>query len=263
MEIVRVHAKSELEPFLRREPLLHLYELGDLDDYFWPRTTWYALVESGAIRQLVLIYTDLSIPIVLANTAPPVDSMRDLLRALLPILPKRFYGHLNVAVADVFRGGYCITPHGDHYRMGLTDRSRPAAVETSRVEHLTVGNLDEVQSLYRASSPANWFVPRMLETGCYYGVRDRGALVSVAGVHICSKRYDVAALGNIATHPDYRSSGFATAVAAKLCQGLLRDGIEHIGLNVKVDNGAAIACYEKIGFTRAFVYGEYTLESKA
>jgi predicted GNAT family acetyltransferase len=100
----------------------------------------------------------------------------------------------------------------------------------------------------------------MLETGLYQGIRRGGCLVSVAGVHVYSPRYRVAALGNITTHPDWRGRGLATLVSAKLCETLSKGGIEHIGLNVKADNVAALTCYERLGFRWAADYGEYTLE---
>jgi predicted GNAT family acetyltransferase len=102
----------------------------------------------------------------------------------------------------------------------------------------------------------------MLQTGFYYGVRRGPDLVSVAGVHVYSRPYQVAALGNITTRPDARGRGLATAATARLCQELLRAGVEHVGLNVKADNRAAIACYEKLGFERVAGYGEYTVEPK-
>ena len=67
---------------------------------------------------------------------------------------------------------------------------------------------------------------------------------------------------NIATRPDFRGQGCATAVTARLCQELRRAGIEHIGLNAHADNRGALACYQKIGFERIADYGEYTLEMK-
>ena len=37
-----------------------------------------------------------------------------------------------------------------------------------------------------------------------------GALVAVAGTHLVSDTYGVAAIGNVFTHPDYRGRGYAT-----------------------------------------------------
>ncbi|MEJ7708630.1 MAG: hypothetical protein WKF84_01940 [Pyrinomonadaceae bacterium] len=35
MRIVCLHSKVEIERLLRRNLYLHLYALGDLDDFFW------------------------------------------------------------------------------------------------------------------------------------------------------------------------------------------------------------------------------------
>jgi predicted GNAT family acetyltransferase len=94
----------------------------------------------------------------------------------------------------------------------------------------------------------------------FAGARRGDALVSVAGVHVYSREYRVAALGNITTRPDSRGQGLATIVTARLCQELLSAGIEHVGLNVRADNRSAVACYERIGFQRVADYGEYTVE---
>ncbi len=261
-DIVCLHAKDEVEAFARGNPFLHLYVIGDLDDFFWPHTIWYALREGGRVRQLVLLYTDQCLPVVLANTEPPVGDMRDLVRALRPLLPRRLYAHLAEGVVDVLADDYRIQAHGTHHKMGLTDRSRLAGFDASETVALSTADAEDLQAFYAASYPGNWFVPRMLETGSYFGVWHGRALVSVAGVHVYSRRYKVAALGNITTRPDVRGRGLATAVTARLCQELLRAGIEHVGLNVKADNRSAIACYERIGFERVADYGEYTLELK-
>jgi hypothetical protein len=36
-----VHDRTELAAELRKDPALHAYELGDLDDFFWPYTSWF------------------------------------------------------------------------------------------------------------------------------------------------------------------------------------------------------------------------------
>jgi len=252
---VCLHDKEGIAAFLRRDAHLHLYELGDLDDFFWPYTTWYALQERGEIRELVLFYTGTSLPVLLALTAHPEGTMRDLLRSILPFLPRRFYAHLSGDLANLLAGDYEVEPHGTHHKMALTDPSRPGKVDTAAVARLTGADLPELMRLYEASYPGHWFDPRMLETGYYFGLRQGGELVSVAGIHVYAPHYRVAALGNVTTHPDFRGRGFAAAVCAALCQAL-RQTVDQIGLNVKADNRSAIALYEGLGFERAGAYEE-------
>jgi hypothetical protein len=263
-DVVCLHAKKEVEDFTRRNPFLYLYHMGDLDDFFWPHTTWLALREGGEVRQLALLYTDLTmrIPTLLAFAEAPESLMRDLLHALLPVLPRRFYAHLTGSVAEVFADEYRIQPHGVYRKMGLTDQSRLAGFDGSAAVPLSAADTKDLLTLYEASYPGNWFVPRMLETGFYFGIRHGPPLVSAAGVHVYSQQYKAAALGNITTRPDVRGQRLATTVTARLCQELLRAGIVHVGLNVKADNGSAVACYSKLGFEHVADYGEYTLDAK-
>ena len=87
-------------------------------------------------------------------------------------------------------------------------------------------------------------------------------LVCVAGVHVWSPTWRVAALGNVATLPAARGTGLATAACARLCRMLLEDGIDTISLNVRADNAAAIRAYEKLGFAHAADYVEVVLTSR-
>jgi ribosomal protein S18 acetylase RimI-like enzyme len=260
VKTVCLHAKDQIEAFLRRHTFLHLYSIGDLDDFFWDYTTWYALIDKERIKQLVLLYSGAPLPVLLGLTEEP-DLMMELLRSLIHLLPKKFYAHLSRDVATVFADDYQIKSHGLHYKMALTNSALLDTVDISSVKPLTVYDIIALGELYRVAYPGNWFEPRMLETSCYYGIRQGASLVSVAGVHVYSEQYRVAALGNITTHPLFRGQGLAKAVSAKVCKNLLQT-TDNIGLNVKADNTSAIACYTKLGFEIIATYQEYSLELK-
>lgn len=254
MKAICLHDKGTLEQFLRRNTWLHLYELGDLDDFFWQYTTWYALKDAEEIQELVLLYTGLEI-LTLLGITENLATMRDLLHSIMPLLPRRFYAHLSGDLAAVFAHDYHVKSHGLHkiYKMALLDTSRLDMVDTSGVVPLTIVDVNDLQTLYRISYPENWFDPRMLETGHYYGIRRDARLVSVAGVHVYSPQYKIGVLGNVTTHPDYRGQRLGTVVCAKLCRALL-ETVAHVGLNVRADNASAIACYKRLGFE---IIGEY------
>lgn len=259
MRVICLHDKAPIADVLRRETALHLYGLGDLDDFFWPYTTWYGLEDGGKPRQVCLLYSGADPPTLLALAAEPLDEMRALLRSILHLLPRRLWAHLSGDLVELFRAAYRVASHGPHYKMALARPERLAAVDTSAVEPVSAADLPALQRLYAASYPGNWFDPRMLETGYYYGVRDGAELLSVAGIHVYSPIYKVAALGNITTRPEARGRGLATAATAALCRALL-PAVEHIGLNVKAGNTAAIAAYERLGFERVATYDECALE---
>lgn len=252
MHIVSLHDTGEIERYLRQQTLIHLYELGDLDDFFWQYTTWYALKETEQVQSLLLLYSAIDPPVLLA-ISENLLALRNLLQSSIHLLPPRFYAHLSGDLSTFLATHYRVDSHGLHYKMALIDTPRLETVSTPEVITLTTTDLDELQTLYRVSYPGNSFDPRMLETGHFYGIRRDHTLVSVAGVHVYSPRYRVGVVGNVTTHPAYRGKGLGTLVCARLCQQLLQT-VEHIGLNVKADNVAAIASYKRLGFE---VIGEY------
>jgi ribosomal protein S18 acetylase RimI-like enzyme len=68
-------------------------------------------------------------------------------------------------------------------------------------------------------------------------------LVSAAGIHVYSPRYKVAALGNIATAPEFRGQGIGTTLVSMLYEDLLADGIVAVGLNVDSKNTGAFKIF--------------------
>jgi RimJ/RimL family protein N-acetyltransferase len=192
-----VNDRDELAELLRRDPVLHTYELGDLDDLFWPDTRWFRYADSVA-----LLYHGGEMPILLAlDRSDRANQLRGLLTELTPLLPERFHAHLSPGA-----------------EAALATRFRPAA-------------------------------------GYHVGVRRREALLAVAGVHVWSPRYRVAAVGGVMTRPDSRRQGLATVAVAEVCRRL-RATVEHIALNVRADNTAARIVYHRLGFTPAAAYTE-------
>lgn len=259
MAAIILHDKRTIETYLRQNPALHVYELGDLDDFFWPHTIWYGLQEDNHIRALALLYTGGDLPALLAMATPPATALAALLTHVAPLLPPRCYAHLSPEARDALTPYYFLEPRGPHLKMALKNPDQLAGIDTSAVERLSLAAIDELQAFYAHSYPGNWFDPRMLATGQYFGIRnDQGALLSVAGVHVYSAEQRVAALGNITTLPSARRRGLATTTIAALCRSLLHM-VDLIGLNVRADNAAAIACYRRLGFEVVAKYEEHLL----
>jgi ribosomal protein S18 acetylase RimI-like enzyme len=258
--MIILHSKAQIQAFLQQDVFLHLYSLGDLDDFFWGYTVWYASKADDEIKDIILLYAGQSLSVILAISGHSA-SMAKLLASIQHLLPNKFYAHLSPGVEKVLEARYHLRPHGLHYKMGLKDKTALSQVDTARVTRLAVENLDDILRLYAASYPGNWFDPRMLETKQYFGIREGHQLVSVAGIHVYSEAYKVAALGNITTHPSYRGRGYGRATTARLCQSLA-ERVDYIGLNVKTDNQTAISLYKSLGFEIVAEYNEYMVEAK-
>jgi hypothetical protein len=77
--LLSLHDRDELEAFLRRDPLRHVYALGDLDPFFWERTVWFGLREGGQLSEVCLLYLSVDRPTLLGFASGPLDRMRTLL----------------------------------------------------------------------------------------------------------------------------------------------------------------------------------------
>jgi RimJ/RimL family protein N-acetyltransferase len=257
-----IRDRAEIERFLRREAEIHIYALGDLDPFFWPRTRWHGMRgDDGSLQAIALLYACPAIPTLLAfdTRRGPVDA---LLKGISGALPDRLYAHLTPGRVDALTPLYRATSHGKHFKFTLRDRARLDGVSDVGVERLDAEDTSSLLDLYARAYPDNWFDPRMLETGQYVGIRLKGRLVCAAGVHVYSPIMRVAALGNIVTDPDFRRRGLARRAAACLCRALLGT-VDLVGLNVAAENEAAIACYRSLGFEAVAEYEEMLLERSA
>ena len=262
MEWVSLHEREPIAAFCQRDIALHLYTIGDLDPFFWPYTTWYALMDGDEIEELILLYNGTAVPTIIALTPVPDGRMRELLHGIIHLLPRRFYAHLSGGLARVLAYDYDVSPFGPHLKMMLRKPELLEGWDLSETAQLTMNDLPAIQALYTTSYPSNWFDPRMLQTGYYYGTWDSGELVSIAGIHVHSEQYSAAAIGNITTHPGFRGRGYASHVLARLCREL-RSSVDAIGLNVKADNAEALELYRRLGFEGAATYDESEFVLKA
>ena len=253
MNVEVLHTKSTILKFLKENPALQIYAIGDLDDFFWPKTIWYSLKDKEAIQAIALIYIGMDTPTLLAFHNGESDYSSILIQKIKNYLPATFYAHLSSGLLDTFKVNSTIHHYGLNYKMVLNKKVEKP--QNDNIRQLNNNNLDIIEAFFAIAYPKNWFDSRMLETGKYYGYFIDDTLVGIAGIHVFSAIYKVAALGNIATHPAYRGQGIAYKVVSALCYDL-QHCVETIGLNVNSENTHAIKCYEKIGFEIIGTYDE-------
>lgn len=253
----QVTDRARLARFMRRDVGLYLYGLGDLDDFFWPHTRWYGWKHAGRLQAVVMLYDAVDPPVLLAQAdAAARPALDQLLTALLPQLPPRLYVHGTAGVATRLAARYTIAPAGLYRRMLLRDADQLPTDPAGDVVTLGAADLPALQALYAVAYPDNAFDARMLATGQTVGIWRAGRLVAVAGVHVYSPTYGVAALGNIATDPHWRGQGLGSRVTGVLCHRLLAH-VAAIGLNVHADNAAALAVYRRVGFVSVVAFDEF------
>jgi hypothetical protein len=238
MGVVEIQDRDLLLSHLAKDRVGCAYPLGYLDEAYAPWCQWWGVVapESEDIRLLLLLYTGLSVPVVLV--AGDAAAAPELLEALYNALPDRFYAHLPQPHVAPFGGFYDTRQLVPMLRMSL-ERARYTIQEVDPfVVRLGHRDTAEIVKLYE-HYPDNLFEPYQLESGLYFGMHRRsgGQLISIAGVHVVSKANDVAIVGNVVTHPKYRRNALATRVVARL----LNETFESVSLAaVNVPEGNAV-----------------------
>lgn len=200
----------------------------------------------------------MKIPTLLAFCEQENKESKNLLVSIKSKLPEKFNAHLSPGLLNAFGKENIVEYYGFNYKMGL--KKSPEKISDKNIRQLNNKDLTIINELYAISYPKNWFDSRVLKTGKYLGYFINGMLIGIAGIHVYSEKYKVAALGNICTHPEYRGQKIAFKLTSVLCNDLMKT-VDTIGLNVKSDNIAAIKCYEKIGFKIIGHYDECYLKN--
>lgn len=254
---------ESLEKFLRHYPVENAFELGYLDPAYEDTCQWFARTDDNGIRTLALLYTGLSRPALFFVGHP--DGVAPLLRHYQSELPKRVFVRSPRGLFDAVKTTY--EPAGEMLqmeRMGLnrsTFLARDNGEPVDDVVPLTHRDTGAIMETY-AAWPDHFFDPYQLSTGLYFGIRgENDVIASIAGIHNLSERYDVAAIGNLVTHPDYRSRGYAHRCTVVLLRHLF-ERVGLVALDVQSGNVAAIRTYQRFGFQphAEFFEGEMLLK---
>jgi len=238
VEVSEIHDKGEIYAFLAQDRYYAAYAIGDLEPGLFELCTWHLSLQDGRKTALTLRFRGLKPPALFAMGSN--EGLLPLLRE--ESLPQRVYltgqtGHL-----PLFQEAFSLGQVMDMLRMVLEPEDfRP---HDGRVIRLSRRHLPSMQRLYRGEGV---FAPYQLDAGVYYGVEIGGELVSVAGTHLVSLIYQIAAVGNIFTHPSHRGQGYATTCTSAVVEELLSRSLE-IVLNVARSNEVAVRLYKRLGF---------------
>lgn len=250
MVIRQLIDQTDIRARLEHDRAWAAFSLADLDPGPAARSTWFGPATGNSV---VLVYGAYNVPIVIGHGE--MDGCDRTLRDPA-VVRKTAVAHLNVLPAwlPMIDRQFSRFDRREMVRM-LLDVEALASSSPSRAERLGPSDLADVQMLYAEDPPA-FFLPAQLGDGVYYGVRDGGDLVAIAGTHVVSDAGGVGALGNVHTRSDRRREGLAADVASAVTGELVRRGISTIVLNIVATNETARRVYERIGFREYCVYYE-------
>ena len=124
---------------------------------------------------------------------------------------------------------------GTHAESGGTDQVLP----------LGPSDIDEMLELVDVAQPGP-FLRRTVEFGGYFGIRQEGQLVAMAGERMRPPGY--AEVSAVATHPAHRGRGLGTRLIRTVSNAIVGRG-ERPFLHVAHENETAIRLYAAMGFT--------------
>ena len=233
--------KAIILNYLEKDRLYAAYAIGDLEPQLFAQSKWIGAEEAGRLQALVLTFSGLKQPalfligdvnglrVILENTQCPEH-------AYITCRPE------HVAMTHDFYTWNRTIPM---WRMAL-DPSKFDAVNGNCVR-LTSAHSSQLTELYSLGGGIG-FSTTQVQDGVFFGIFVERKLIAVAGTHLISVNYGVAAVGNVFTHPDFRGQGYGTATSNAVVSELLKIGIPDIILNVGQDNSSAIRIYERLGF---------------
>ncbi len=233
--------RDEILAVLNQDRVYAAYGIGDLEPSLFEQCEWALAEHADGTRALALLFRGLA-----PDTLLLYGDARGLAVILAGVMrPAQAYAIFTDEQAPALHAHYALAEAKRMVRM-VWDASAPLPPPSPLAFRLTGARLAEVQSLYRLYAEAH-FSPYQLMQGVFYGVERDGRLVAVAGTHLVSETYGVAAIGNVFTHPHYRGRGYAQACTAAVLRDLAAR-IPTIVLNVGADNAVARHVYAKLGF---------------
>jgi len=130
--------------------------------------------------------------------------------------------------------------HGDVANL-VAGKSQESIVE------LGAADSSEMVALAALTKPGP-FGPRTHELGNFFGIRDHGKLVAMAGERM--KIPGLTEVSAVCTHPEHTGHGYAAVLMTRVMQGIVKRG-EVPFLHVRGDNLRAIEIYKRLGFREA------------
>ena len=241
---------DEVRRRLERDRPWSAFSLADLDPPYAQHATWFGSTGSNSV---VLVYGAFDPPIVFCQGEP---AECEAILAEAHVVSRTAGAYINVTDPlwpIIGRTFTTFQPRRMSRMLLRGDLSLPSAHALA----VPVGpdDLGALRNLYEKDPPA-FFLPEHVKDGVYFGVRQSGDLVAVAGTHVVSTRGSVGAIGNVYTRPDCRGRGLAAEVTGAVARELRRRGIATVVLNVAHSNDIARRVYERLGFVEYCVFHE-------
>ncbi|MCF8009434.1 MAG: GNAT family N-acetyltransferase [Halanaerobiales bacterium] len=254
--------KAKVIKYLIAEPALNLFMLGDIENYGFNNVDfqrlWGEFDNQGKIKSVLLRYYDNNIiysrgdynvekisEVIKANNPKMLTGKKESVQKLdsfLEISNKRdtYFTKLNKA-KELYKGNL----------LNKVKKTRVKEVKYLWELHKRIKEFDDLESLERKEKKYKD------KTGRGYHILNEKGNKAISCAETTAENSYSAMIIGVATDPDYRNKGLASAVMSKLCKEVLKEGKE---LCLFYDNPKAGKIYKRIGFEDIGIWSMWKLK---
>lgn len=260
MEIRIIHSRDEVRSFLlENDKDNFMYLCCNLEEDFWHCTQIYGLYNNGNILAVACLSFKYGFPILVASSYCENDKNMDtLLKTLDKFLPGELYCHLNLKSVKYLCNFRKVVSSTVFYNMKLNKNKFYYSESNDNVVQIKYNHKDKLIKFLKVSHPEYMMEEKYLKEGYYYGIFEKGEIISAAGVFSYGTEFEVLQIGNVATAPQHRNKGLAKKVIRKLIQNIDINKTDVV-LNVISDNYNALNLYKSLGFEIIGIFEENEL----